>query len=220
MISALRTAAVVAVVAGSALVPQPAMAAAGDPIVFVHGYLGNAAAWNDMKGWFTEAGYGQDRLHAFEYPSDISNVDIANRLSTYVRDVRARTGADKVDVVTHSMGGLSSRHWVKFLGGADVVDDWVSLGGPNHGTDSALLCNAVPCQDMRPGSAFLNELNAGDETPGAVRYGAFWSSCDEAIRPPESAKLDGAENVEVGCVTHVNLIRDRGVYDRVREFVS
>jgi triacylglycerol lipase len=72
---------------------------------------------------------------------------------------------------------------------------------------------------MRPGSAFLTQLNSGDETPGAFRYGTFWSECDGVIWPADSTVLKGATNTNVGCVTHSGLLTNAGVYGQVRDFV-
>jgi triacylglycerol esterase/lipase EstA (alpha/beta hydrolase family) len=54
------------------------------------------------------------------------------------------TGATKVDILAHSMGSLNSRWYIKFLGGETKVDDWVSFGGPNHGTKQANICFTTP----------------------------------------------------------------------------
>nr|MBA3524532.1 hypothetical protein [Geodermatophilaceae bacterium] len=40
-------------------------------------------------------------------------------------------------VISHSMGGLSSRYYLRNLTGTAEVDGCVSLGGPNHGTKTA-----------------------------------------------------------------------------------
>ncbi|MFD4241002.1 hypothetical protein ACFWP3_05290 [Streptomyces sp. NPDC058525] len=47
---------------------------------------------------------------------------------------------------------------------------------------------------MRPGSRFLNALNAGDETPGTPRYATWGSPCDLVINPSSSVALSGALN--------------------------
>jgi triacylglycerol lipase len=73
---------------------------------------------------------------------------------------------------------------------------------------------------MIPGSSFLNSLNAVDETPGAVTYGTFWSSCDEVINPDTSTVLSGAVNVNVGCLGHTALRTDASVFTQVRNFVA
>ena len=118
------------------------------------------------------------------------------------------------------MGALSSRYYIKNLGGDQKVDDWVSLGGPNHGTSTANYCFDVSCVEMRPKSAFLKALNAGDETPGAVNYGTWSSPCDEVINPHSSVALSGATNTTTSCLEHSALHEDATVYAQVRDFVN
>jgi triacylglycerol lipase len=200
---------------------SPAGAFAVDPILFVHGYTRTAADWNTMIGRFEKDGYAKSHLSAYSYNTSQSNkVDAEKEVKPRVESLLAATGASKVDIVAHSMGSLNSRWYVKFLGGESKVDDWVSLGGPNHGTEFANFCFSTSCVEMRVGSKFLGELNAGDETPGAANYGTWWSPCDEIINPDSSVALTGATNTETACITHQNLLQDETVYTQVREFVK
>ncbi|MFF5204415.1 lipase family alpha/beta hydrolase [Streptosporangium sp. NPDC000396] len=210
-----------ALVVCAPLAPVPAHAALPDPVVFVHGWAGAGWNWADMREDFERDGWPTDRLFSWDYRSTQSNVTTANELAAFVEQVRARTGAEKVDIVTHSMGGLSSRWYLKFLGGTDFVDDWVSIGGPNHGTNASYLCDLLiaSCDEMNYHSSFLTRLNDGDETPGAVNYGTFWSWCDEIINPDGSVRLDGAVNTNVGCIGHLSLLVFASVSQRVRDFV-
>ena len=73
---------------------------------------------------------------------------------------------------------------------------------------------------MIPGSSFLNQLNSGDETPGAVNYATFWSPCDELINPDQSVILSGATNTQTACMAHSDLRTDANVYTGVRNFVQ
>jgi triacylglycerol lipase len=196
--------------------------AAPDPILFVHGWNSDAGAWNTMIDRFVAAGHPRSRMVAITYNSNQSNSTIAQQVRSAADALRASTGASRIDVVTHSMGGLSSRYYLKNLGGTAFVDEWVSLGGPNHGTNTAYACYlfSAGCRDMIGGSGFLNALNSGDETPGGVRYGVFWSSCDEVINPDTSPQLSGATNVGVGCLGHSALRTDVNVFNQVRAFVA
>ena len=192
-----------------------------DPILFVHGYTSNAAAWDTMKARFLADGWESNRLYAYTFSSTKSNASIAADVKARVDQIRAATGAAKVDIIAHSMGSLSSRYYLKNLGGAAVVDEWVSLGGPNHGTTWAYGCFFFsPCNQMLPGSSFLKALNSGDETPGAVRYGTWRSPCDELVVPSSSTSLSGAvSNTQTSCMGHSALRTDATVYGQVREFV-
>ena len=173
-----------------------------------------------MISRFQADGWESNRLFAYTFSSTKSNASIAQDVKARVDQIRAATGAAKVDIITHSMGGLSSRYYLKNLGGQADVDDWVSLGGPNHGTTWAYGCFFIsPCNQMIPGSSFLNQLNSGDETPGAVNYGTWWSPCDELINPDTSVILSGATNTQTSCMGHSALRTDATVYSQVREFV-
>jgi triacylglycerol lipase len=200
--------------------PPSAEASHVDPILFVHGFSSSGSAWNTMVPRFQADGWHSNQLFAISYNSFQSNVTIASQIKTAVDQIRASTGASKVDIVTHSMGGLSTRYYLKNLGGTAYVDDWVSPGGPNHGTIWAWGCAFLtPCLQMTPGSSFLNGLNAGDETPGAVSYGTWWSPCDEIITPDESVVLSGATNTQTSCLLHSALLTNSTVYGEVRDFV-
>jgi triacylglycerol lipase len=192
-----------------------------DPILFVHGWNSSGSVWGTMIDRFKADGWTDAQLFNWSYNYRQSNKTTAQEVLTKVNDIKAQTGANKVDVITHSMGGLSTRWCVKFTGCDGHVDGWVSLGGPNHGTNSANLCFDTSCREMRIGSAFLTELNAADETPGnATRWATWWSSCDTVIDPSESTIVDGAVNTKTACLSHSALYSDATVYGQVRNFVS
>jgi triacylglycerol lipase len=190
------------------------------PILFVHGWNSSASTWNTMVARFKADGYTDAQLMAFSYNTSQSNATTAQEIATRVDQLLAANGATKVDVISHSMGGLSSRYYAKNLGGDAKIDAWVSLGGPNHGTTTANVCFSTACTEMRIGSTFLTALNSGDETPGVPRYGTFWSNCDEIINPHDSVLLSGATNSQTACLGHSALLEDATVYRSVRDYVS
>jgi triacylglycerol lipase len=213
----MRKTLVVLLTASAVLVPV-ASAQAAEPILFVHGWSSSGSVWNTMISRFQADGFSN--LNNWSYNTAQSNRTTASQIATKVGQIRAATGAAKVDIITHSMGGLSSRWYVKFLGGTSSVDEWVSLGGPNHGTNLASLCFwQTSCIEMRAGSSFLSQLNSGDETPGDVRYGTWWSPCDEVINPDSSILLSGATNTRTACILHSGYLSSSTVYGQVRDFV-
>ncbi len=103
--------------------PAPPPTTSGkNPIVFVHGWNSSGTVWNTMISRFSADGWTSAELNNWSYNTSQSNATTASQLSTKIDDVLKRTGAAKVDVITHSMGGLSSRYYAKNLGGDLKID--------------------------------------------------------------------------------------------------
>jgi triacylglycerol lipase len=193
-----------------------------DPILFVHGYGGSNSNWDVMRARFLADGWQEFELYAYTYSFVASNATTAAEIRDQVDDIMRTTGATKVDIIAHSMGSISSRYYLRNLGGDAKIDAWVSLAGPNHGTDAVenQNCGFTPCLEIIPGSAFLTALNSGDETPGLVRYATWRSPCDMTINPDESVILSGATNTLTACITHSDFLIDETVYQQVKFFVE
>jgi triacylglycerol esterase/lipase EstA (alpha/beta hydrolase family) len=216
----------------------PGMSAAADepdPVVIVNGTFGPAFFYEPLAKRLRD-----DDHEAFIFElTNLGTTDIADTardLAAFVDDVRARTGADKVDLVAHSQGGLVARQYVKYLGGDSTVDSLVSLAAPHYGTAVANIAaffgggdclGIVACQQMAEGSDFVNALNEGDDTIGSVRYTNFYTSLDELVRPVRNAALaDGATNVRIQSqcplrpVEHVSLALDGAVYSGIHDALN
>jgi triacylglycerol lipase len=169
---------------------------------------------------FKADGWTNAELVNWSYNFRQSNATTAAQIEQKVDSMLRATGATKVDIITHSMGTLSARYYVRNLTGDGKVDALVSLGGANHGTTTASLCFDTSCIEMRPNSTFLTNLNSPDETPGTPRYATWWSDCDEVINPHSSVLLVGATNTQTACISHSQLHEDAGVYQQVRDMVN
>jgi len=192
------------------------------PILFVHGFNASAATWLTMVGRFKTDGYTDQELVNFSYDYRLSNATTAQTIAKKVDSVLLATGAHHVDIITHSMGALSARYYVRNLLpiGDRRVDAVVNLGGTNHGTITAFGCTPISCTEMRPYSSVVTKLNATDETWGTPRYATWWSACDEVSYPQTSAKLSGAVNTQTACIKHSDLHENFTVYTQVRDLVK
>ncbi|MYY04457.1 MULTISPECIES: alpha/beta fold hydrolase [unclassified Streptomyces] len=213
--------------AGAAEPAAPATTAAvqplstSTPVVFVHGYTGSASNWVTAMSVFRLNGWSSSNLFAYEYNSYGNNITNAQGLATFVNDVKSRTGASKVAIVNHSMGGLVSQYYLKVLGGNTSVSHLASIAGANHGTTYAGACLIyTTCQQMYPGSSFISQITSGDETPGDTKYATWYSACDGIILPYTSTRLDGATNNNVICQTHIGYLADTVVLGQVARFIA
>lgn len=164
------------------------------PVVLVHGTFGDmTVSWNLISPALALQGYC---VFALDYGNRGTGriEDSAAELDAFVDQVLSATGAARVSLVGHSQGGMLPRHYIKFLGGKDKVDDLVGLVPSNHGTTNPLAPYAgdggcVSCDQQMAGSAFLAALNAGDETPGSISYTQVTTRYDEVVTPYRSAYL-------------------------------
>ena len=107
-----------------------------------------------------------------------------------VEDLLAVTGADKVDLVGHSLGGVVIAQALTGDRLAGCVDRVVTLGSPLGGTMWARLFPAGPLVwGLRPGSPLLRRLAAAPH-PVDVTWLAFASTSDPLVSPHRAVPVN------------------------------
>jgi triacylglycerol lipase len=175
------------------------------PVLLVPGYGGATGAVQELADVLTDA--GRDAT-VVGMPGDGTG-DLGRSAAALGRAVDAaleRTGASSVDLVGYSAGGVVARLWIAD-GHADVVRRVLTLGSPHHGTSLADLAGDLApgqcppgCQQLAGDSPLLAGLNRGDETPAGPTWVSIWTTQDQTVTPPDSARLDGALNLTVQSV--------------------
>ncbi|MFG1791149.1 esterase/lipase family protein [Nocardia sp. NPDC049149] len=188
------------------------------PIVLAHGiYENRLGSWLAMSPALTAAGYC---VYALDYGrglggviSGVGSVSVsAEEISAFTDRVLAATGAQQVDFVGHSLGGVLPRYYMKFLGGANKVNTLVGIAPDNHGTTwglfgppttlSASTLSAGPtalcpaCIQQLPDSEFFRELNRDGETLPDINYTVIATRTDEFATPYTTGFLPPGPNVE------------------------
>jgi triacylglycerol esterase/lipase EstA (alpha/beta hydrolase family) len=168
------------------------------PVVLVHGTFGTAADhFGALAPMLREEGYC---VYALDYGDNATArvAESARELAAFVDDVLAATGADQVDAVGYSQGGMMPRQYLKFEGGAGKVGGLVGIAPSNHGTGGGFfqgpLC--LSCLDQLAGSSFMRALNSGGDiiTEGegaSLRYTTIATRHDLVVIPYTSQALNG-----------------------------
>jgi triacylglycerol lipase len=151
--------------------PDPEGEPTAYPIIFVHGFASSPTNIWRFRG-VTEALEADGHVVVAAETAPFGSVDArARQLAEQIDAVLAETGAEKVNLIAHSMGGLDSRYVVSELGYGDRVASVTTVASPHHGTpvaDTAL--GLLP--DNRHANRALNALlrlagssfsNASDE---------------------------------------------------------
>jgi pimeloyl-ACP methyl ester carboxylesterase len=182
---------------------RPASQAAETPIVLIHGYFHNSSGFMYMQRALHRRGF--KNVSAFSYnPLRKTIPELAEKVARRVDRIVDETGAAKVHLVGHSLGGLLARYYVEQMGGAAKVRSVTTIGTPHHGTLSAYAGRSPVAKQMRPGSDLIN-LMIRTRKPRPVRYFSYYSNLDALVMPSRSAHLDNGR----GNVTNI-LVHDLG----------
>ena len=128
----------------------------------------------------------------------------ARMLNGYVNSALA-AGSGPVTVIGYSAGGVVAWLWDVDDGGASRAGTIITLGSPLHGARIAAVGVAfdpgacpVACQQLAPGSALLTQLQRSAQA--RPPWLSLWSTDDQTVQPPDSARLAGAVNVPLQSV--------------------
>ncbi len=197
--------------------PPATAAPAAPPVLLLHGYACNGGYWRRLA---RRLGVRLRRAGVSHYALDLAPPGAA--IDDFVPQVRAavamlcaRSGAPRVVLLGHSMGGLVARSYLRADGAARVAR-LITLGSPHHGTALARLGPGANAVQMRHGGAWLAALaRAEAAAAGATGAGpavvSLFSHHDNIVAPQDSARLAGARNLAFGAVGHVALGSDASV---------
>src|SRR5258706_7200942 len=112
------------------LIRDPAPAPAERPIVLVHGVLVNDGVWLLMRRFLARGGVAP--VYTTNYGPPLADIELfAEQLHTRIAQVLNETGAGRVVLITHSMGGLVARAYLRRFGSQRVAQ-LISIGAPHH----------------------------------------------------------------------------------------
>jgi pimeloyl-ACP methyl ester carboxylesterase len=183
------------------------------PVLFVHGIFCNAGVWHRQLA----ALRGTDNLFTVNLVPPLGSIDrFARQLADRVEEACRAAGTRQAIVVAHSMGGLAARAWIARLGGAPRVAALVTLGSPHHGSRLAPMAPGRCAAEMRHACGWLGELAAEEaKLASQVRVTSIYSTDDDFVVPQASARLEGARNVALAGLGHLELLASREVHRQV-----
>jgi len=129
------------------------------PVVMVHGFISNADTWKPYlgpNGFLAPLGIAGFAVGDGQVPGTLNTGDMLNPagrtntiaqnaeiLSQYIAGVKQKTGAEMVDLVVHSMGGMISRYYIDRVMQDRDVAQLIMLGSPMGGSDCTVLPAAL-----------------------------------------------------------------------------
>ncbi len=190
----------------------PAVSPGGVPVVLLAGFLESPATMWFLR-WRLERRLGVPVV-ALRPPPCAGELTLqAARAEQQLWQLLAESGAERVDLVGHSLGGLLARQLAEKGGKfSRRVRCLATLGTPHLGTALAFLLPVHSVRQMRRGSAFLEKLNAIPH-PEGVRYIGVCSTHDNLVLPWNCALSPRGDNFILRHLGHVSLLLSPQVAD-------
>lgn len=200
------------------------------PVLFIHGvtsrsraFRPNAERLRDEGFWVWGYDYGDMFAPGFY---GMGNLDsIIEDVHANVDHVLEQTGAEQLDFVAHSQGGLMTKLFIA-NGGAPKVRRVVAMGANFHGTDvrgraarfaplisrypraASTLASPGVIQQLADSPWVRTHLNVPDTYPDIV-YTSLYSPADVLVTPNETSMLASVGGADV---VNINVAEAYGGY--------
>jgi triacylglycerol esterase/lipase EstA (alpha/beta hydrolase family) len=184
---------------------QPGQQTRSIAVLMVHGYGCNRAMWLKFSRGLAKHGYASEAINLEPPLGSID--DYPPLIESGVTQLMEKTGATRVAIVAHSMGGLACRAYLNSRSTSENerVFKVITLGTPHQGTVHAALGQGKNTHQMRRISAWRDALAARERTTDIVKMVCILTHHDNIVAPQAMQTVPGAKTLELHGIGHVAL---------------
>ncbi|WP_317932372.1 esterase/lipase family protein [Halioxenophilus sp. WMMB6] len=187
-------------------------------IVLVHGFMDRGHKFDPLNRALTAAGHRCFAPSLTPRDARLGIVDLAGKLERYIESTLV--AEQSFALVGFSMGCLISRYYLQELAGVERCRAFFAIAGPLQGSRMAHLYFGRGAADMRPGSHFLLQLQAGEHKLGNLPIHSYRTPYDLMIIPSISSHWPRAENHISSALAHPLMLRNRLVTQHILQTLA
>lgn len=189
-----------------------------NPVLLIHGIFRKSGIFYKMSAYLRDLGWSIYTLDLSPHWGNASIDELAQQMATYIDKKFAPE--QRLDIVGLSMGGLVTRYYLQRLGGMNRVQRFIAISSPHSGTWMAYTLWGKGCVQMRPGSAFLEDLNRDAALLEKLNFTSIWTDWDFIIVPASSSQISAAKEVKLSVFAHGMMARHDRSLKAVAEALS
>lgn len=198
------------------------------PVLLVHGFGNDSSSMTAVERSLRRDGF---RVYTIDLPEFGFGdaFDDARVVGRRIEEIRAQTGADQVDIVGHSRGGMVARTWQQLVDTRGTTGRVVTVSSANRGVHfgpmDRLVGAAVPegMQQLRRGNALIDDLARTAEKHDIAVVGT--TGMDGVLVPADTTRIpgkpwipadDGRTIGSLSRVGHWEMLRDDTAFEAIR----
>jgi triacylglycerol lipase len=189
-----------------------------NPVLLVHGIFRKSGIFDKMSAYLRDLGLSVYTLDLSPHWGNASIDELAQQTADYID--KNFEPQQPLDIVGLSMGGLVTRYYLQRLGGINRVQRFIAISSPHRGTWTAYTLWGKGCVQMRPGSAFLEDLNRDAALLEKLNFTSIWTDWDFIIVPASSSQISAAKEVKLSVFAHAMMARHSSSLKAVAEALS
>jgi pimeloyl-ACP methyl ester carboxylesterase len=187
--------------------PEPSLVRdpARPALLLIAGYVCNRAVWKPL---IDSGRLAHCNVATVNIEPVFGSIDhYAHEIETALARLRAATGAARVTLVCHSMGGIAARAYLRRHGDS-AIEKVITLASPHHGTIFGVLGHGTNARQMARGSEYLTTLAGAETFERRRRFVCIATTDDNLVVPRSSPLLPDAELHVIDGVGHLALLED------------
>lgn len=187
------------------------------PILMIHGYNHDSGAWYLHRQALADAGFGP--VFVIDLGSASHSIEeYAQRVQIKAHKIAEMTGTKDLILIGFSMGGVVASYYALHLAAKEPIKGVITLGSPLEGTKMALFGRGQCAKQMHYGSEFMRTLKAKILANQTIPFWHIGSWADPAIRPPESAWVEGGRSrqIVIDDMGHLAMLYSNSIYRQLQ----
>ncbi|MEA3464777.1 MAG: alpha/beta hydrolase [Thermodesulfobacteriota bacterium] len=180
-------------------------------IVLLHGLFQNRACcfWLQLR----LALHGH-RVITLTMPPWKQVESLSEQLDQTISRLRQNKNIQRIDLISHSMGGIIARNYIQRRGGAANIRTCITLGTPHSGSKMSSLAFTKLARTLIPNNTLLNQLNQ-KKWPENLPFTAIYSVTDNLVLPTDSGHCSKANNIIIPLCGHMLLLYHPAVFNHL-----